>query len=303
MDQSGHLYISFSPKDKDTVLPEIRKREQDGAEIWYDTGINGGEDWEETIGNKIKTAASVLYFKSKNAEHHDRCLRELEYAYEHGIPVETVDLQTDSGYRTKRERKRLVWLFAGLFVVAVAAALFAAFAVVVPDVVGAEIADAEEKLQSSGIEYQLGYVYSSEDPLGTVKEQSRSGLCFGHQTVQVTGSLGSSFNLERMPDVIGADIGEAVRKLAGAGFDHVTIIPGPLESYPFASVLSQSAPGGYSISKDNTIIIRIAAENTVQFQYGGYVFEIEGADPVTIDFSHPENYGISYEEWKARTAE
>src|SRR5579864_7525118 len=67
--QAGHIFISYSHRDKqfvDLLTSDLRSR---GFSVWVDTkGIPAGSpDWEKTIRAAIARAKSVIYIASPEA--------------------------------------------------------------------------------------------------------------------------------------------------------------------------------------------------------------------------------------------
>lgn len=84
--------MSYAHRDSAEVLGAIRTLNARGCRVWYDEGIEAGEDWAGKIGASLEKSALVLFFASKSAVKSGNVLRELTYAREHEIPILTVTL-------------------------------------------------------------------------------------------------------------------------------------------------------------------------------------------------------------------
>lgn len=88
----NYIFVSYAHKDTDNVFPAIRALKKAGCRIWYDEGIEAGEDWSGTIAGHLKKASAVLYFMSRNTAGRENVERELTYASQNDIPVLVVML-------------------------------------------------------------------------------------------------------------------------------------------------------------------------------------------------------------------
>ncbi len=86
------IFVSYAHKDSAEVLGAIRALNARGCRVWYDEGIEAGEDWANTLGKALEKASLVLYFASRQSVKSENVLRELTYAREHGIPILTAVL-------------------------------------------------------------------------------------------------------------------------------------------------------------------------------------------------------------------
>lgn len=62
-----YIFVSYSRKDTETVIPLLNKLNQMGCRIWYDKGIKGGENWMTTLAMKIRGCSQYLLFSSENS--------------------------------------------------------------------------------------------------------------------------------------------------------------------------------------------------------------------------------------------
>ena len=64
-----YVFVSYSHHDIRQVFPVLHKLQLAGFRIWYDEGINGGENWRKILASKIESekCRNFLLFSSENA--------------------------------------------------------------------------------------------------------------------------------------------------------------------------------------------------------------------------------------------
>ncbi|MBP5331831.1 MAG: toll/interleukin-1 receptor domain-containing protein, partial [Lachnospiraceae bacterium] len=87
-----YLFVSYAHKDSEDVYPVIEALIADGYRVWYDEGIDPGEDWAEAIGSSLSKASLLMFFATKTSVKRENVMRELVFAKEHDIPVITVKI-------------------------------------------------------------------------------------------------------------------------------------------------------------------------------------------------------------------
>ena len=90
--EENYIFISYAHKDMGNVFPAIKALHERGYRIWYDEGIEAGEDWSESIASHLEKAAVVLYFMSRNTARRENIERELACSEKNSIPVLTVTM-------------------------------------------------------------------------------------------------------------------------------------------------------------------------------------------------------------------
>ena len=80
--RENFIFISYSHKDSDFVIPVIGELKRCGFNVWYDNGIEAGSEWTEYIAEKIEESAVVLVMLSKSALESHNCRREINFAIE-----------------------------------------------------------------------------------------------------------------------------------------------------------------------------------------------------------------------------
>ncbi len=76
------IFISYSHKDTDLVLPYLEALSEKGYRLWYDNGIEAGTEWPEYIAERLMGSGTVIAFMSKNAQDSHNCRREINFAIE-----------------------------------------------------------------------------------------------------------------------------------------------------------------------------------------------------------------------------
>lgn len=82
-----YLYISYDPKDQETVSVLIDDLDMRGYRIWYDDGRHDGPEYISVLTEKISNCSFFICFLSANYDHSEFCMRELHYAFNHRKPI------------------------------------------------------------------------------------------------------------------------------------------------------------------------------------------------------------------------
>lgn len=75
-----YIFISYSHKDKERILPLLTEMQQDGYRIWFDEGIDPGTEWDQNIADHIEKCGYFLAFVSESYLQSDNCKDELNFA-------------------------------------------------------------------------------------------------------------------------------------------------------------------------------------------------------------------------------
>lgn len=87
-EEKPYLFISYSHKDRDEVLPVIRDLYEDGWKIWYDEGLTIGDRYDETLEQHVRNCAAFLLFVSPNSLRSFYCREnEIPWAVSSGRPI------------------------------------------------------------------------------------------------------------------------------------------------------------------------------------------------------------------------
>ncbi len=90
-----YIFISYSHKDSNSVIPAIEAMQQQGYRIWFDRGIEAGTEWSNNIASHLRDCAVFVAFVSKNSVKSENCLDEIAYAKSHGKPSLLIFLEED----------------------------------------------------------------------------------------------------------------------------------------------------------------------------------------------------------------
>lgn len=74
------LFISYSHNDAALVYPIIERLVMDGYRVWYDDGIHAGEDWTETVADRLEASSMCLAMLTENYVSSINCRNELAYS-------------------------------------------------------------------------------------------------------------------------------------------------------------------------------------------------------------------------------
>ncbi len=75
-----YVFVSYSHQDGELVFREIRKLHEAGYRIWYDEGIDPGNDWPEHIANAVINCDLFLMFTSPRSAASENCRNEVNLA-------------------------------------------------------------------------------------------------------------------------------------------------------------------------------------------------------------------------------
>lgn len=106
--QAGnYVFISYSHRDSERILPFITRLINDGFHVWYDEGIDPGSEWDENIAAHLQGCSGIIAFLSENYLGSENCRDELNYARDLGkdrllIYLENVELPAGMAMRLNR---------------------------------------------------------------------------------------------------------------------------------------------------------------------------------------------------------
>ena len=79
----NYTFMCYAHEDTEFVGKIARGLKEKGINIWYDAGIDEGEDWRKAISTAISNCSVVLVFISKALNESDYCFAELNTAQFH----------------------------------------------------------------------------------------------------------------------------------------------------------------------------------------------------------------------------
>ncbi len=64
-----YVFISYAHKDRDKIKPVLSQLQMERCRIWFDEGIDGGQNWRKMIASKIESAdcKNFIIFISENS--------------------------------------------------------------------------------------------------------------------------------------------------------------------------------------------------------------------------------------------
>ncbi len=87
-EEKPFIFISYSHKDRDTVLPILKPLYESGWKIWYDEGLTIGDRYDETLEEHVRNCSAFLLFVSENSVNSYYCLEnEIPWANAYGKPI------------------------------------------------------------------------------------------------------------------------------------------------------------------------------------------------------------------------
>jgi TPR repeat protein len=78
--QDPYIFVSYAHKDSDTVFPIIAELHKAGFPLWYDEGIDPGNEWPEEIATALLKCSLFIVFISSCAAESDNVREEINYA-------------------------------------------------------------------------------------------------------------------------------------------------------------------------------------------------------------------------------
>ena len=87
------IFVSYAHKDGAEVYPEIKALHDAGYRVWYDEGIDPGNEWPKEIAQALKNAAWFLVFMTVNAADSLNVRNEINFALKKQKPYLAVHLE------------------------------------------------------------------------------------------------------------------------------------------------------------------------------------------------------------------
>lgn len=88
-----YLFISYAHKDSATVYPILKNLQKRGWRMWFDEGIDPGNEWTAFIEKALTGCGQVLSFISVNSVESLNCRQEINLAIDDKKPVLAVHLE------------------------------------------------------------------------------------------------------------------------------------------------------------------------------------------------------------------
>ena len=96
------IFISYAHDDAHLVYPIVERLTLDGFRVWYDDGIHAGEDWTETVAQRLDESTICMPMLTENYVESVNCRNELAYSLNAGktvISVKLTDFEMPRGIR------------------------------------------------------------------------------------------------------------------------------------------------------------------------------------------------------------
>lgn len=98
-EEKPYIFISYSHKDRDTVLPIIKTLYESGWKVWYDEGLTIGDSYDETLESHVRNCAAFLLFVSDNSLKSMYCRdNEIPWAVDSDKPIIKCILDEEKDY-------------------------------------------------------------------------------------------------------------------------------------------------------------------------------------------------------------
>ena len=75
-----YIFVSYSHKDSEKVIPIMEYIAKKGYRLWYDEGLTPSSEWTEDIEQHIKHCYIFLALISRNAQESENCQDEIVFA-------------------------------------------------------------------------------------------------------------------------------------------------------------------------------------------------------------------------------
>jgi sulfatase modifying factor 1 len=87
-----YVFVSYSHRDAGSVFPEIVMLRDRGYRIWYDEGIDPGNEWPEAVAKALKRCAAFVVYISPNAVDSKNVRDEIHFAIKHDKQLVSIHL-------------------------------------------------------------------------------------------------------------------------------------------------------------------------------------------------------------------
>src|SRR6185503_8171341 len=74
-------FLSYAHRDAEVVYPEIQRLDVMGYRLWYDEGIDPGNEWPEAVAGALKRCAQFVVFVTDRATESRNVRNEINYAF------------------------------------------------------------------------------------------------------------------------------------------------------------------------------------------------------------------------------
>lgn len=110
-----YAFISYCHEDTQLVAAILNRLYDQGLEMWHDGGIEGGEEWDKVVAEKLRKSGVVIAFYTGRYMTHPNCVNEAINALNHNIPLLPLflepDIVLDSALDMRSARKNAIRYF------------------------------------------------------------------------------------------------------------------------------------------------------------------------------------------------
>lgn len=87
-----YIFVSYAHKDASMVYPELKWLNSQDYRIWYDEGIDPGNEWPEEVARALASCSQFVVFLTSNACESKNVRNEINFALKRDIPFIAVYL-------------------------------------------------------------------------------------------------------------------------------------------------------------------------------------------------------------------
>lgn len=101
--KEDYYFVSYSHKDYKQVMKDILLLEDQGVNVWYDSDMHIGENWEDVAEMYISKfhCKGIIFYLSKNSILSKACNKEIEYVLENNKQFFSINLPLEDGAEVK----------------------------------------------------------------------------------------------------------------------------------------------------------------------------------------------------------
>ena len=88
-----YIFISYAHLDSEKVFPIIREFQDTAYHLWFDEGIDPGNEWPEEVANALEKSALFVVFISPNSVNSVNVRNEINFALADNIPFIAIHLE------------------------------------------------------------------------------------------------------------------------------------------------------------------------------------------------------------------
>ena len=101
-EEQPYIFISYSHRDRNMILPIIKKLYESGWRIWYDEGLTIGDKYDETLETHVQNCSAFLLFATGNSLNSQYCREnEIPWAVRYGKPIVKCILEENIDYEIR----------------------------------------------------------------------------------------------------------------------------------------------------------------------------------------------------------